>query len=328
MADADNARLDDAARAGWLYYIAGRTQEDIAQILNISRPAAQRLVSLCRTEGLISFRMNHPIADCMDLAARLRDRFELQHCDIAPADDSSETAASGVASLGGLLIERRSISRLGGLLIERWLRSRKSLVMALGTGRSMRASIERVSPMSCPLHRLVSLVGTISPDGSASRFDTLVKLAEITKAQHFPMPLPLYVSSAEERAQLIEIESVRRIRAIASEADLWLMGISQIGDDAVLYRDGFMTRSELLELVRAGAVGEVTGWAFDAEGRILDQGLNQRVTSVPPEPGSDRLRICIAHGTAKVAPLRAALAGRIVNGLITDEDTARALLAD
>jgi len=35
MADGDNARLDDAARAGWLYYIAGRTQEDIAQILNI-----------------------------------------------------------------------------------------------------------------------------------------------------------------------------------------------------------------------------------------------------------------------------------------------------
>src|SRR6478735_7982753 len=156
MADNDSARLDDAARAGWLYYIAGRTQDDIAGILNISRPAAQRLVSLSRSEGLISFQMNHPMGAC----------------------------------------------------------------------------IERVSPMSCPLHRLVSLVGTISPDGSASPFDTLVKLAEITKAQHFPMPLPLYVSSAEERAQLIEIESIRRIRAIAGEADLWLMGISQIGEDA------------------------------------------------------------------------------------------------
>jgi len=259
--------------------------------------------------------MNHPIANCMDLAARLRDRFELQHCDIAPSDGSAGTAAAGVASLGGLLIER-------------WLRSRKSLVMALGTGRSMRASVERVSPMSCPLHRLVSLVGTISPDGSASPFDTLVKLAEITKAQHFPMPLPLYVSTAEERAQLIEIESIRRIRAIAGEADLWLMGISQIGEDAVLYRDGFMTRSELLELVRFGAVGEVTGWAFDAEGRVIERGTNLRVTSVPPEPGSNRLRICIAHGLAKVLPLRAALTGRIINGLVTDEDTARALLAD
>ncbi len=312
MADGD-ARLDDAARAGWLYYIAGRTQDDIAQILNISRPAAQRLVSLCRSEGLISFQMNHPISKCMDLAARLRDRYELQHCDIAPSDGLEETGRVGVASLGAVVIER-------------WLRTRKSTVMALGTGRSMRASIERVPSMSCPLHRLVSLVGTISPDGSASPFDTLVKLAEITRAQHFPMPLPLYVSSALERAQLLEIESVRRIRAIAGEADIWLMGISQIGDDAVLYRDGFMTRSELLEHVRHGGVGEVTGWVFDAGGQILDSGTNLRVTSVPPEPGSPRLRICIGQGAAKVAALRAALAGKIVNGLITDEDTGRALL--
>jgi DNA-binding transcriptional regulator LsrR (DeoR family) len=313
MAEGDNSRFDDAARAGWLYYIAGRTQDDIAQILNISRPSAQRLVSLCRSEGLISFQMNHPISQCMDLAERLRDRYELVHCDVAPSDGSADTASVGVASLGGVLIER-------------WLRSRKSLVMALGTGRSMRASIERVPRMSCPLHRLVSLVGTISPDGSASPFDTLVKLAEITRAQHFPMPLPLFVSSAEERAQLLEIESVRRVRAIAGEADVWLMGISQIADDAVLYRDGFMSRSELLELVRLGGVGEVTGWVFDADGAILDRGTNTRVTSVPPQPGSPRPRICIGQGAAKVAALRAALKGRVVNGLITDEATAAALL--
>jgi DNA-binding transcriptional regulator LsrR (DeoR family) len=89
-----------------------------------------------------------------------------------------------------------------------------------------------------------------------------------------------------------------------------------------------MTRGELLDMVRHGAVGEVTGWVFDAEGRFLDRGTNLRVTSVPPEPGGDRRRICIGQGPAKAAPLRAALRGRIVNGLVTDEDTARALLAD
>ena len=30
-------RLDDAARAGWLYYIAGNTQDEIAAKLGISR---------------------------------------------------------------------------------------------------------------------------------------------------------------------------------------------------------------------------------------------------------------------------------------------------
>src|SRR5690606_568602 len=46
-----NQRLDDAARAGWLYYVAGNTQDQIAAKLGISRQSAQRLVSLAVSEG-------------------------------------------------------------------------------------------------------------------------------------------------------------------------------------------------------------------------------------------------------------------------------------
>ena len=55
-AKVEKSRLDDAARAGWLYYIAGNTQDEIARKLNVSRPTAQRLVSLALTERLITFR--------------------------------------------------------------------------------------------------------------------------------------------------------------------------------------------------------------------------------------------------------------------------------
>ena len=48
-----SSRLDDAARAGWLYYIAGKTQDEIAAQMAISRQAAQRLVSLAVSERLI-----------------------------------------------------------------------------------------------------------------------------------------------------------------------------------------------------------------------------------------------------------------------------------
>ncbi len=67
MAASDNerSRLDDAARAGWLYYIAGNTQDEIAKRLKVSRATAQRLVSLCLSERLITFRLEHPIAACM-----------------------------------------------------------------------------------------------------------------------------------------------------------------------------------------------------------------------------------------------------------------------
>ncbi|MDZ7927118.1 MAG: MarR family transcriptional regulator [Agrobacterium sp.] len=48
-----HGRLDDAARAGWLYYVAGRTQDEIAAAMGISRQSAQRLVSLSVAEGLV-----------------------------------------------------------------------------------------------------------------------------------------------------------------------------------------------------------------------------------------------------------------------------------
>jgi len=72
-----STRLDDAARAGWLYYVAGNTPDQIAGRLCISRQTAQRLVSLAMSEGLIKVRVDHPIANCLDLASRLKSRFAL-----------------------------------------------------------------------------------------------------------------------------------------------------------------------------------------------------------------------------------------------------------
>ena len=40
-------------------------------MLQVSRASAQRLVSLCLAERLITFRLEHPIAARMELAARL-----------------------------------------------------------------------------------------------------------------------------------------------------------------------------------------------------------------------------------------------------------------
>ncbi|MCA3573070.1 MAG: helix-turn-helix domain-containing protein, partial [Aestuariivirga sp.] len=56
--DSERDRLDDAARAGWLYYIAGNTQDEIARKLGVSRQTAQRLVSFAVSEKLIKVRLD------------------------------------------------------------------------------------------------------------------------------------------------------------------------------------------------------------------------------------------------------------------------------
>lgn len=311
--DSEPSRLDAAARAGWLYFIAGNTQDEIARKLSVSRATAQRLVSLCLSERLITFRLEHPIAACMELAARLKEAFSLSLCEVVPTDPAAPQGLAGVAERAAALLE----SVLGG---------DKPAIVALGTGRAMRAAVEQVRAMDCPNHQLVSLVGNISPDGSASFFDSVARLADITKARHYPMPLPVFVGSATEREQLLRIHAVARIRAIAEKADLRLMGVGQIDQGAQLHVDGFINREELLELMRLGAVGELTGWAYDAQGRIIEGGSNQRVTSVPHRVPAEALAVGAAIGAAKVPAIRAALSGGALNGFITDEATAKALL--
>lgn len=43
-----------AARAAWMYYVAGVTQQEIAQALGLSRQVAQRLVSSAREMGMVT----------------------------------------------------------------------------------------------------------------------------------------------------------------------------------------------------------------------------------------------------------------------------------
>ncbi len=106
-----------------------------------------------------------------------------------------------------------------------------------------------------------------------------------------------------------------------------LIGIGQMDKNAQLHVDGFISREELLELMRLGAVGEVTGWAFDAGGRFIKRSTNLRITSVPHPAPATMLTVAVALGAGKVPAIFAALKGRLINGLITDEATAKALLA-
>ena len=100
----EGGRLDDAARAGWLYYVAGNTQDEIAAKLRISRQSAQRLVSLAVSEGLVKVRLDHPLAECLELAVRLRERFGLQLCEVVPTDPTSESSTLGIAEAAAAIM--------------------------------------------------------------------------------------------------------------------------------------------------------------------------------------------------------------------------------
>ena len=82
-------KLDLATRAAWLYYVAGNTQNEIAEKLQVSRPVAQRLVAFAVEKNLIRVRVDHPLADCLALADKLSKRYGLSVCEVVPVDNDT-----------------------------------------------------------------------------------------------------------------------------------------------------------------------------------------------------------------------------------------------
>ena len=211
--------------------------------------------------------------------------------------------------------------------IERRLSSAEPIVMALGTGRTLKAAIEQLPSMDCPQHKIVSLTGNISPDGSAAFYNVVFTIADRIKARSFPMPLPVIASSPQEREMLLSQPMIQPTLALAARADVTFVGIGDLGPRAPLLVDGFITESELKALQKAGAVGEIVGWAFDRDGRLIEGITNDRVASAPLPSRERSLVVALAMGDKKLPGLLAAVTRRLVNGLITDERTASALLA-
>jgi DNA-binding transcriptional regulator LsrR (DeoR family) len=311
--DLEASRLDDAARAGWLYYVAGNTQDEIARKLGVSRQSAQRLVSLAVTERLVKVRLDHPIAKCMELSMRLKERFELLGCEIVPSDPDAPGSMTGVAQVGAAEMERH-------------LKSNHPKIIAIGTGRALRSSVEQLPPMDCPQHRIVSLLGNMMSDGSATAYNVVIRMAERANARHYPMPLPVFARSAEEKKILHNQEPVHNILELTRQADVTFVGVGNMGLEAPLFVDGFLTREDVRALDRAGAAGEITSWVYDANGKLIDGLINDRVASAPLVVNPANPVVAIAAGEAKVPAILGAMRGRLINTLITNEHTAELLL--
>jgi DNA-binding transcriptional regulator LsrR (DeoR family) len=312
--DRHERKLDLAARAAWLYYVANNTQDEIAAKLNVSRPAAQRLVSLAVSERLIKHRLDHPLTDCIVQAEALRDRYQLTYCDVAPSDPQPKDP---IGNLGDW----------AALTLESYLSSKAPTVVALSAGRALRAMVNQVSPMNQPQHKIVSLQGHMAADGRASHYEVVMYLADRVNAQAYLLATPVVARSAEERAYLQQQASFLAVQELVRQAKVAFVGIGEITWNGPLQQDGFYGDAEVAELLDLKAVGAVLAWAYDRDGRLVKGSINDRVAGVSIDLLPRDRTIGVACGAGKVEAIRAALRGKLVSGLITDESTARTLLA-
>lgn len=124
MSKEDDIRLDQKVRAAWMYYIAGQNQSEIASQLGASRPVVQRLIAAAKEEGIVSINLHHPVANCLDYAQLLQEKYRLIECNVVPAFSEESTLDS--VSFGCYQ------------LMARYLQDDKEKIIGLGSGLTLK----------------------------------------------------------------------------------------------------------------------------------------------------------------------------------------------
>jgi len=114
----------------------------------------------------------------------------------------------------------------------------------------------------------------------------------------------------------------------AAAAPVACFGLGAI-DGSVLVESGYLDEGAIVRLKAAGAVGDVLGRFVDADGRIVDAGLDARTIGLAPAALREKtVAIGISAGPLKHAILKACVTAGYVNVIVTDEGSARHLLEE
>ncbi len=297
--------------ASWLYYQEGLTQGDIATQMGVSRASVNAYLADARTRGIVSIEIDPDRFRALSLAQAMQDHFGLTDCLVIPSEGGDSPLIDRLGSAAAQVLSRLA---------------RSADTIAVTWGRTVLAMASRVDRAGLQDLRVVQATGGTTakipwtPEACATR------LAESMGARCIPISAPAIVSSPDMRALLLREPVVAEQMAVLAQANRIVLGISSLRPESTIHSSGFFDDVAMHAHYHA-AVGSIAGRLIDAQGQPVDGPLEGRTIGI--DLGGLRsvpCRIGVAGGMDKVQAILAALRGQFINVMVTDSDTARAIL--
>ena len=303
------------ARVAWAYYTEGLTQEQVAQKLGATRWRVNQSLALARKRGLVRITFNTAFAACAELEQALTDRYGLLQAYVAPAPQNPRDVQMIVgAALGNLLSE---------LLADPMIKC-----FGMSWGNTLNLATRFVAALERPDLEIMSVMGGLTRGSDLNSFEITTRLADLLGAQHSYFTAPLYAGSAASRDTIMQLDVFREVLEKLRRVDAMAMAAGDLSQRSLLMRDGLPADTTMEHLLALGGVGDVLGTVIDAQGRPVDHPINERVIGLGLHDLAQIPNVILAAGgTHKVPVIRALLGLGHINTFVTDEATARDLLA-
>ncbi len=318
MLSNDRERL--LVKVSRFYYEQELTQSEISKRLRISRQKVQRLLKQAKDQGIVQVTIRPVIGAFPELERKLEDRFGLQEAVVIETTNfEDQFVVAREVGVGAADYLRRVIKPKDSIVVS-WGGSLLGMVNALYVS-FQRSDLDGIKVIQ-------GLGGLGDPNKEVHAADLTRRLAQVFGGEAVLLPTPAVAGTREARDTYFDDPFVRNILKQAQSANLAVMGIGAPRLDSILMREGrIVTVLDLESLKQSGAVGDINLRFFDKNGKIVKSSFDQRVIGLTLEDIQNIEQVVgVAGGQAKVSAIRGALAGNLVDVLVTDQITAQQVL--
>ena len=298
-----------------LFYQEGYSQREIAELTGFSRSKVSRLLKKARQHDIVHVEVVNPLPFQTENERFLEQTFNLREAIVVPRNTDNE--AGIIQTLGSV-----AASYLTQLLHD-------NMILALSHGTTIRAFVDGIKHLNVEPNQLtiVPLVGGLTKASPEVHTNFLAReLANALGGTHLEMYAPQLADSTNNRDTFMSDSSIEYVLAKARAADILITGIGEISETSRLIELCSFTRTDMQQLDKGGAVGEIGSNFYNQEGQACCQAYNNRVVGLSlDEVKKAPLVIGVAGGESKVEALHAILKGEVLDVLITDDGVAKAI---
>lgn len=315
MARIDELRL--MAKVARMYYTQGLRQTEICQRLNIHQSTVSRVLKRAEREGIVRIAVSLPPGTHTEIEDALQSRYGLDEVVVVDCLEDEEQIAHDLGAAAAFFLEN-TLKPSDVVGISSWSAALLAMVNAMHPSQRFKDT------------RVVQILGGVgNPNAEVHAAQLTRRLAELLGGGATMLSAPGVVGSRNARDILMKDRFVREALDLFPKITLALVGIGATEPSRGLASSGnVFSPQEIKVLTAKGAVGDICLRFFDPAGREVITELNDRVISMElSQLRSVRRVVGVAGGRRKTNAIRGALAGKLVNVLITDLNTAERLMA-
>jgi DNA-binding transcriptional regulator LsrR (DeoR family) len=299
-----------------MYYVHGLRQQEITGVLGVHQSTISRMLKRARQTNVVRMVVDIPRDVFSELEEALEQHYGLREAIVVDCPDDE-----------GHMI--RELGAAAAFHLESTLRPK----MTIGISSWSRHLLSMVEQLH-PTHKaeggaVVQILGGVgTPSIQAQATNLTHQLSRLIGASPLLLQAPGVAGSAKIRDLLLQESYIRDTIASFSTLDVALVGIGALKPSSFLESSGNSFTSEELESLRnLGAVGDICMRYFSETGAPIRSILQNRVVGIDlPELKRVNRVVGIAGGASKFRAIKAAVTGKLINVLITDQKTASKLL--